>query len=173
MEQNDNVKLILILYFLFSSSIVMCQIPKNGADLHVLSNLQWGMTKQEVKDRVGNKIETVSDTVLSAQDSLVGSTVTVLLTFSLNSSTYGLNFIEVDVNDNNVADKLLNYLKSRYGENYQKQHQEQTKLIFFKLKADSAAWTLETEGVALMTFWRGDDVISIRLIYSPKQRKTK
>jgi hypothetical protein len=162
---------VLPIGFPILSSMAICQIPQNGADLKSLSALKWGMTMQEVQDHAKQTFKMVSDSVLSTEDSLVGSKATVLLTFSYGENVRGLSFVEVQIADNGVADTLLSYLKSRYGTDYKKQHQEKTKLFFFTLKADSYAWTLEKEGIALMRFARGDDVIEVRLLYSPKYKK--
>ena len=81
---------VLFLGFFAVISISKCQIPASGSDLPSLSSIHWGMSMQEVKDRIGRYAEGVGDTALTFPDSFLNSNVHVILTFGKADSEKGL-----------------------------------------------------------------------------------
>jgi len=155
-----------ILFFgiLFAASISKGQIPASGSDLPSLSSVHWGMDRQEVKMQIGRDTEEIGDTAIAYQDSLKGSIVHVALTFGKADSEKGLKFVEVQFGEKNV-EGLRSYLTTRYGNNYETERKEKTKL-FFTVKLEASKWLLRNESITMMVFSHGDEVLALNLLYN-------
>jgi hypothetical protein len=149
-------------------SVSKCQIPASGSDLPSLSTVQWGMSRQEVKDRIGRDIEGVGDTALTFQDSFMNSNVHVNLTFGEVDSEEGLRFVEIQFDEKN-AEKLRSYLKARYGEKFETEKKEKTNL-FFTVNLEALKWLLKSESIIMMVFSHGDEVLGLSLLYKRRER---
>ena len=155
---------ILCLGFFIAISISKCQIPASGPDFHSLSGVRWGMTMQEVKERIGRDVEEMTDSSLTFPDSFLNSNVHVTMTFGQADSEKGLKFVEVQFDEKN-AEKLRSYLKNRYGNNYEIEKKEKTKL-FFTVNFEASKWLLKSENVVMIVFSQGDQVLALSLLYS-------
>ncbi len=144
-------------------SISKCQIPASGSDIPSLSSIHWGMSIQEVKDRIGPSAEEVGDSTLTSLDSFLNSSVHVVLTFGKADSEKGLKLVEVQFDEKN-AEKLRSYLKHRYGENYEIEKKEKTKL-FFTVNFEASKWAMKSENVVMIKFSQGDQVLALSLLY--------
>ncbi len=140
-----------------------CQIPATGSDLPSLSGLRWGMSMREVKDRMHRDVKEEGDTALTFQDSFMDSNVHVTLTFGEADSERGLRFVEIQFDENNV-EKLRTYLKSRYGDKFETEEKEKSKL-FFTVNLEASKWSLKSESVVMMVFSQGDQVLALSLLY--------
>ena len=145
-----------------------CQIPSTGSDLPSLSKVKWGMSAQEVRGVVGRSTEVSSDSTLDFEDSFLDSRVEVYLTFGKYPDFNGLKIVEVQFADASAAERLLSYLKNRYGEKCEKQKQKKTKL-FFTVEIESAKWLLEKEDVVLTTLFHESEVLSVSLVYGVRE----
>jgi hypothetical protein len=154
---------ILFLEFFAVVSISKCQIPASGSDIPSLSSIHWGMSIQEVKDRIGRSTEEVGDSTLTSLDSFLNSSVQVVLTFGKADSEKGLKLVEVQFDEKN-AEKLRSYLKNRYGENYEIEKKEKTKL-FFTVNFEASKWVMKNENVVMIMFSQGDQVLALSLLY--------
>ncbi len=154
---------ILCLGFCLVFSISRSQIPAPGSDLPSLSSIHWGMSKQEVKDRIGSRVEEIGDTALSFPDSFLNSSVHTTMTFGKADSEKGLKLVEVQFDEKN-AEKLRTYLKNRYGENYEIEKKEKTKL-FFTVNFEASKWVMKSENVVMILFSQGDQVLALSLLY--------
>ncbi len=144
-------------------SISKCQIPASGSDIPSLSSIHWGMSIQEVKDRIGGSTEEVGDSTLTSLDSFLNSSVHVVLTFGKADSEKGLKLVEIQFDEKN-AEKLRTYLKDRYGENYEIEKKEKTKL-FFTVNFEASKWVMKSENVVMILFSQGDQVLALSLLY--------
>ena len=140
-----------------------CQIPSTGSDLPSLSGVQWGMSMQEVKDRIHRDVNGEGDTAIVFKDSFMDSNVNLTLTFGEADTQKGLRFVEIQFDDKNV-EKLRSYLKTRYGEKYETEKKEKSKL-FFTVNFEAAKWLLKSESVVMVVFSQGDEVLSLSLLY--------
>ena len=147
-------------------SDAICQIPDSGPDIASLSAVRWGMSMQEVKDRFRSTIETISDTSMILEDSFLDSKVKVVLTFGDSPLQNGLKFVELQFADNNLLDRVLLYLKTRYGEKYEMQKQEKHK-FFITIDFETRKWVLEHETMVLAVFSSGGEVMALSLLYNP------
>ena len=154
---------ILFLGFFAVVSISKCQIPASGSDIPSLSSIHWGMSIQEVKDRIGRSTEEVGDSTLTSLDSFLNSSVHVVLTFGKADSEKGLKLVEVQFDEKN-AEKLRSYLKNRYGENYEIEKKEKTKL-FFTVNFEASKWLVKSENVVMIVFSQGDQILALSLLY--------
>lgn len=145
-----------------------CQIPVTGSDLASLSGLRWGESIQEVKDSVHRDLKEEGDTALTFQDSFLDSNVEVTLKFGQPGAERGLQFVEIQFDGKNV-EKLRAYLKSRYGEKYETEKKEKSKL-FFTVNLEASKWSLKNEIVVMMVFSQGDQILSLSLLYKRKER---
>jgi len=145
-----------------------CQIPATGSDLPSLSGLHWGMSMQEVKDRMHRDMKGEGNTAITFQDSFMNSNVHVTLTFGEADTEKGLRFIEIQF-DNTNAKKLLAYLKTRYGDKCETEKKEKAKL-FFTVNIEASKWSLKNESVVMIVFSQGDQVLSLSLVYKKKGR---
>jgi hypothetical protein len=157
--------LILVFGPLAVVSEAICQIPDSGCDIASLSSVRWGMSMQEVKDRFGSKSEAPSDTSMIFEDSFLDSKVKVTLTFGDSPRQNGLKFVEVQFDDNNLSDKLLPYLKTRYGEQYEMQKQEKRK-FFITINFETRKWVLKHETVIMAVLSGGEEVMALSLLYN-------
>jgi len=146
-----------------ASSAAVCQIPLSGSDLPSLSAVHWGMSREEVKNRIHRNVQPSGDTALTFQDAFMDSTVQVVMTFGESDSSNGLRFIEIQF-DNKNAEKLRSYLTSRYGNNYETEKKEKTKW-FFTIHFEAAKWYLKGESVVMIVFSQGGDVLGLSLLY--------
>lgn len=142
------------------------QIPDSGSDFASLASVRWGMNQQEVKDRFGSTIEATSDTSMIFEDSFLDSKVKVVLTFGDSPRQNGLKFVEVQFVDNNLSDRLLSYLITRYGDKYEIQKQEKRK-FFITINFETRKWVLEPETVIMAVFSSGGEVTALSLLYNP------
>ncbi len=155
---------ILFLGFFAAVSTSQCQIPAPGSDLRSLSTVHWGMSMQEVKDRIGRHAEESGDTALSFPDSFLNSNVHVTMTFGKADSDKGLRFMDIQFDEKN-AEKLRSYLKNRYGKNYETEKKEKTTL-FFTVNFEASKWLLKSESIIMMVFSHGDEVLALSLLYN-------
>jgi hypothetical protein len=154
---------VLFLGFFAVVSIPKCQIPASGSDIPSLSSIHWGMSIQEVKDRIGRSAKEVGDSTLTSLDSFLNSSVHVVLTFGKADSEKGLKLVEVQFDEKN-AEKLRSYLKNRYGENYEIEKKEKTKM-FFTVNLEASKWVMKSENVVMIMFSQGDQVLALSLLY--------
>jgi hypothetical protein len=159
---------ILFLVFFSVISISKCQIPASGSDLPSLSSIRWGMSKQELKDRIGRHTEEIGDTALTFPDSFLTSHAHVTLTFGRADSDKGLRFVEIQFDEKNV-EELRSYLMTRYGKNYEIEKKEKTKL-FFTVNLEASKWLLKSENIIMMIFSHDDEVLALSLLYNRKGR---
>lgn len=159
------LKLIFVLGPLIVFSESNGQIPSKGPDLPSLSNVRWGIKMQEVKELFKGKLEADSDSTLYFEDSFLQSKVRVILKFEKYSDFEGLKTVEVRFDDKTLGEKLLSYLKVRYGEKYETKRQEKTKL-FFTVQLETKKWTLEHEDIMLATFSKGSEILALNFFYT-------
>ncbi len=159
------LNLILVLGLLIVVSESKGQIPSTGSDLPSLSNVHWGMKMHEVKERINGITDMDSDSALHFDDSFLQSKVSVILTFGKYPDFEGLKTVDVQFDDKSLSEKLLSYLKLRYGEKFESKKQEKTKL-FITLQLESKKWTLEHENIILFTFSNGNDILGSNLLYA-------
>ena len=157
---------ILYLSFFSTFSLLKGQIPASGADLPTLSSVQWGMSMQEVKGRIGRHMEEIGDTALSFPDSFLSSNVHVMMTFGKADTNEGLRFMEIQFDEKNV-ESLRSYLIARYGKSYETEKKEKTKL-FFTVNLEASKWLLKSESILMMVFSHGDEVLALSLLYHSK-----
>jgi hypothetical protein len=154
---------IFCLGLFFAISISRSQIPNTGSDLPSLSNVQWGMSMREVKDRIARHMEEEIDTTLTFQDSLFNSSIHVILTFGKADSEKGLKLIEIQFDEKN-AERLRYYLITRYGKGYETEKKEKTKL-FFTVRYEASKWIMKNEDVVMIVFSQGDKILALSLLY--------
>jgi hypothetical protein len=147
-------------------SEAICQIPDSGADIPSLASVRWGMSMQEVKDRFGSRSEATSDSSMIFEDSFLDSKVKVVLTFGDSRRQSGLKSVEVQFADNNLRDKLLSYMKTRYGEKYEMRKQEKHK-FFITINFETRKWVLGHGTVIMAVFSSGEEVMALSLLYDP------
>ncbi|MGA7160281.1 MAG: hypothetical protein WBZ48_04725 [Bacteroidota bacterium] len=140
-----------------------CQIPSAGSDLPSLSGVRWGMSMHEVKGRMNRDVNGEDDTAMTFRDSFVDSNVQVTLAFGEADTLKGLRFVEIQFDDKNV-EKLRSYLKARYGEKYETEKKEKSKL-FFTVNFEAAKWYLKSESIVMIVFSQGDQVLALSLLY--------
>jgi len=121
------------------------------------------MSMQEVKGQMGRAAEETGDTALTFPDSFLNSNVQVMMTFGQADSEKGLKFVEVQFDEKN-AEKLRSYLKNRYGNNYEIEKKEKTKL-FFTVNFEASKWRVKSENVVMIVFSQGDQVLALSLLY--------
>ena len=168
-QGNYEREIFLRWFFLLSPLLAVAQlnaqIPSVGADLPSLSNVHWGMKMQDVSARINKPMASDSDSSCYFEDSFLESKALVLLTFGQHPEVEGLKSVEVQLDDNNSEEKLLSYLKMRYGEKYESKNQEKTKL-FFTIQFERKKWALENESVSMITFSKGSDILALNIFYS-------
>jgi hypothetical protein len=156
------LKLIVLGFFVIVCN-ANCQIPATGSDLPSLSGLRWGMSIQEAEDCMHREVTREGDTAFAFQDSFIGSNVHVRLTFGGADSETGLRFVGIQFDEKNV-EQLRSYLKTRYGEKYETEKKEKSKL-FFTVNFEAAKWLLKRESVIMIVFSQGDQVLALSLLY--------
>ena len=86
------------------------------------------------------------------------------MTFGKADSDKGLRFIDIQFDEKNVG-VLRSYLTTRYGNNYETEKKEKTKL-FFTLNFEASKWLLKNESIIMTVFSHGDEVLALSLLYS-------
>jgi hypothetical protein len=160
--------LVLCIGFLFTGSAARGQIPASGSDVQSLSRVQWGMSVEEVKERIGKRVEEMTDTSLSFPDSFLNSNVHATLKFGKADSNKGLRFIDIQFDDKDV-EKLRSYLTTRYGKSYETEKKEKTKL-FFTVNFEASKWLLKNESIVMMVFSHSGEVLGLSVLYNGKGR---
>ena len=122
------------------------------------------MSMQEVRDRIGRRGEEIGDTAIAFPDSFLNSSIHATMTFGKADSDKGLRFIDIQFDEKNVG-VLRSYLTTRYGNNYETEKKEKTKL-FFTLNFEASKWLLKNESIIMTVFSHGDEVLALSLLYS-------
>lgn len=164
--------LILISLIMLYYSKILSQIPFLGADFPTLSNLQWGMTIQEVTKYLGEKkVKSGSSTqgsYIRYEDVLLNNEIDVSLQFSKQDSHFILNSISTFLEKPDIEEyqSIEMYFIKKYGNNYKKEHS-----LNNNIDIEKKVWLFnngERFTFAAHTY-RGKKILAIEMNYaSPK-----